>query len=238
MNKTDKSSVVESGKHSSAPSAVPMRQAAYERIEALLNSGALRPGQMVTQRELVEMTGSTLGSVREAVPRFEAEGLLQTVPKRGLMVPSLDVLFVREAYQMRQMIEVSAVDDMVRSMNRKTVEEMIDWHKQVLSKIEAGEAQAQEVAQAIQQYDWAMHEAFVASMHNSLIANVYRVTAIKIRMAVQSRIQITSFNALRVIREHLAILDALASGDAGATRKALTHHLNNSLTLALGGRVD
>ena len=39
----------------------------------------------------MEMTGSTLGSIREAIPRLEADGLLQTLPKRGLMVPSLDV---------------------------------------------------------------------------------------------------------------------------------------------------
>src|SRR5690606_7387229 len=70
---------------------VPLRQAAYDSIEALLNRGALRPGEMVSQRELVEKTGCTLGAVREAVPRLEAEGLLVTVPQRGLMVPSLDV---------------------------------------------------------------------------------------------------------------------------------------------------
>ena len=55
-----------------------LRQIAYDRIEELLNWGQVRPGQIISQRELMEMAGVTLGSVREAVPRFEAEGLLFT----------------------------------------------------------------------------------------------------------------------------------------------------------------
>ena len=58
-------------------------------------TGRLKPGQLISQRELVETTGLTLSAVREAIPRLEAEGLLQTLPQRGLMVPSLDVTFVR-----------------------------------------------------------------------------------------------------------------------------------------------
>ena len=45
-----------------------LKRAAYERIVEFLDQGALAPGQMVSQRELVEMTGSTLGSIREAIP--------------------------------------------------------------------------------------------------------------------------------------------------------------------------
>ncbi|MDO9306854.1 MAG: GntR family transcriptional regulator, partial [Mesorhizobium sp.] len=48
---------------------IPLRQAAYESIENLLKNGELRPGQIVSQRELVKRTGLTLGAVREAVPR-------------------------------------------------------------------------------------------------------------------------------------------------------------------------
>ena len=215
---------------------VPLRQAAYERIEALLNSGALRPGQLITQRELVELTGLTLGSVREAVPRLEAEGLLQTLPKRGLMVPSLDVSFVRDAYQMRRVIELAAIPDMIEGLDKQTVEEWINWQHSALERI--GNEGIDNLVQEIQRLDWTMHEAFVGAMRNALISNVYRVTAIKIRMAVQSRIKVTSFNVHRVINEHLRILEALYDGDAALTREALALHLDNSLKLALGVTID
>ena len=49
------------------------------------------PGQFISQRELVELTGLPLGAIRELVPRLEAEGLIKTVPQRGMLVAHVDV---------------------------------------------------------------------------------------------------------------------------------------------------
>lgn len=214
--------------------AAPLRQAAYEHIEDLLNSGALRPGQMITQRELVRRTGATLGAVREAIPRLEAEGLIVTVPQRGLMVPPLDIAFVREAYQMRRLIELGAVSEFLSRRDCGQLTDWIAWHEAMRERLTAG-ASDQDLADEIQRRDWQMHAWFVAAMQNGLVDNVYRVTAIKTRMVVQSRIQVTNDNAVRVIGEHLDILYPMREGDLQATRAALSRHLDNSLKLALGG---
>lgn len=215
-----------------------LRQIAYERIEDLLNWGSLRPGQIISQRELMEMTGVTLGSVREAIPRFEAEGLLYTVPQRGLMVPSLDVVFVREAYQMRSLIELGAVPDLCDRLEKSTVQGWIDWHLAARDRLGTDEAtELTDFLRDFQLFDWDMHSQMVNALENSLIANVYRVTAIKIRMAAQSRVRVTRQNATRVIKEHLDFLTPLLHGECDATTQALSRHLAQSLTLALGGSV-
>lgn len=215
---------------------LPLRQTAYERIVDRLNAGALRPGQIVSQRELVADTGTTLASVREAVSRLEAEGLLHTLPKRGLMVPSLDVDFVRNAYGMRRVIEMAAIPDMVARIDAATVAGWIAWHRDALARIDAGPDEA--LAWDVQRLDWAMHEAFVAAMGNALVANVYRVTAIKIRMSVQNRLQVTPLNARRVLAEHLDILGALSEGDVERLGASLGRHIDISLRLALGGAAE
>lgn len=215
-----------------------LRQIAYERIEDLLNWGRLRPGQIISQRELVEMTGVTLGSVREAIPRFEAEGLLQTVPQRGLMVPSLDVVFVREAYQMRRLIELGAVPDLCDRLEKSTVQGWIDWHLAARRRLgEEGSADLTGFLRDFQLFDWEMHSRMVDAMENKLMSNVYRVTAIKIRLAAQSRVRVTRQNATRVIKEHLDFLTPLLQGQSDVTAKALSRHIDQSLTLALGGTV-
>ncbi|MCK5933675.1 MAG: GntR family transcriptional regulator [Fulvimarina manganoxydans] len=215
-----------------------LRRYAYGKIEDLLNSGQLRPGQLVSQRELVEATGATLGSVREAIPRFEAEGLLVTVPKKGLMVPSLDVAFVREAYQLRRMIELSALRQAARRIPREQIEEWRVWHEaKEIAVQESTGGIARSLIDQVQRYDWAMHAEIVAALGNRLVDNVYRVTAIKIRMAVQSRLQVTGDNAARILKEHRAILDPLAQGDVEVATRALERHIDNSMTIALGGTV-
>ncbi|WP_455274471.1 GntR family transcriptional regulator [Rhizobium herbae] len=218
---------------------IPLRQAAYERIEDLFKAGLLRPGEIVTQRALVAMTGATLGAIREAVPRLEAEGLLVTVPQRGLMVPSLDVGFVRDAYQLRRLIELAAVPTVIDRLPQSQVRELVDWHCDMRARlVEADRAEGARIADEVQARDWGMHESFVATMGNRLMINVFRVTAIKIRMAVQSRIQVTPYNALRVIEEHLAILEPVVARNTAATSIALARHIDNSLQLALGEVID
>jgi DNA-binding GntR family transcriptional regulator len=216
-----------------------LRQVAYSRIEELLNWGRLRPGQVISQRELVETTGMTLSSIREAIPRLEAEGLLQTLPQRGLMVPSLDVTFIREAYQMRRVIELSAIPDLVQRLDRAVIKEWLSWHDQARERLTRDESvDLQSFLRELQIYDWQMHAAMVGAMENSLIANVYRVTAIKIRMTAQARVRVTRDNATRVIAEHIAFLTPLFEGSADAAAKALSRHIDQSLTIALGGTVE
>lgn len=214
-----------------------LREAAYRRIENLLNSGALRPGQIISQRELVALTDTTLGSVREAVPRFEAEGLLKTLPQRGLMVPSLDAAFVGDAYQMRRLIELAAFGALVDAKGKALVTGWIGWHEAALAQMaHLSPADQPDFLDRLQRFDWQMHTTAVQHMGNRLIANVYRVTAIKIRMAVQQRIRVTFGNAQRVIAEHLAILHPLERGDLARAQEAMGFHLDNSLAIALGGQ--
>lgn len=214
-----------------------LKQQAYEQIEDLLNLGVLRPGEIISQRELVEHTGSSLGSIREAVMRLEAEGLLIPIPKRGLMVPSLDKDFVHDAYQLRRIIECAAVPDMVAKLKDETIARFLAEQNAFAEEVPADGIASDDLLDRVQHADWDMHSTFVAAMGNRLIENTYRITAIKIRMAVQYRIKVTGENVLRVIGEHKAILLPLAARNAEATTAALARHINVSMTLALHGTV-
>ncbi len=48
---------------------VSLRQVAYDRIEELLNWGMVRPGQIISQRELVEMAGVTVRARSDSAVR-------------------------------------------------------------------------------------------------------------------------------------------------------------------------
>ena len=68
----------------------------------------MRPGQFITQRELVQLLDMPLGAVRELVPRLEAEGLLRTVPQRGLQIAQVDLKLIHNAFALRRMLECEA----------------------------------------------------------------------------------------------------------------------------------
>ena len=57
----------------------------------------------------MEITGLPLGAIRELIPRLEAEGLVRTVPQRGMQVAHVDLNLIKDAFQFRLFIECQAV---------------------------------------------------------------------------------------------------------------------------------
>ena len=86
-----------------------LRDRAYESFTARILRREIRPGQFVSQRELAEMTGFPLGAIRELVPRLETEGLIVTIPQRGMQVAHVDLGLIRNAFQFRLFLEREAV---------------------------------------------------------------------------------------------------------------------------------
>ena len=85
-----------------------LRDRAYSSFTERLLSREIKAGQFVSQRELVEITGMPLGAIRELIPRLEAEGLITTVPQRGLQIAHVDLSLIRNAFQFRLFIEREA----------------------------------------------------------------------------------------------------------------------------------
>ncbi|WP_159591198.1 GntR family transcriptional regulator [Chelativorans xinjiangense] len=213
-----------------------LRAEAYGRIVDLLNTQEVHPGQVVTQRELVERTNTSLAAVREAIPRLEAEGLIVTLRQRGLMFPNVDVAFIRNAYQLRVILELEAIANVPRNIQPSTIEDWEREHRDILRRLQ--EDATEELARKAQALDWGMHEQLIRSLGNDLIAEVYRVNAIKVRMAAQKRLLVTPLNAIRVMNEHLAILEALRRQKGEGAAAAMRKHIGNSMQLALGGEID
>ena len=86
-----------------------LRERAYDAFTEQLLRADIRPGQFVSQRELVALTGQPLGAIRELIPRLEAEGLIVTVPQRGLQILPVDINLIRNAFQFRLILEREAV---------------------------------------------------------------------------------------------------------------------------------
>ena len=86
-----------------------LRERAYDAFTQHLLRAEIKPGQFVSQRELVALTGQPLGAIRELIPRLEAEGLIVTVPQRGLQILPVDIELIRNAFQFRLILEREAV---------------------------------------------------------------------------------------------------------------------------------
>lgn len=207
--------------------AISGRAEAYERFCEQLRLAQVRPGQFISQRELVTLLDMPLGSVRELIPRLEAAGLLATVPKRGLQIAPVDLKLIRNAFQVRAMIEREAIFHFTQVVTPEELDALEADHLRMLARAQASQPDAALDADA-QQLDWGFHDRMVDAMGNEILSEVYRVNSLHVRLIALDASQIAAQRVLPAMQEHLTFIAALRRRDAPAAVVALMHHIGSS----------
>jgi DNA-binding GntR family transcriptional regulator len=222
---------------SASPGAVKLRDRAYESFRQHLLAMNIRAGQFISQRELVALTGLSLAAIREMIPRLEADGLIVTVPKRGLQVAAIDLKLVRNAFELRRILECEAVAVFTRHASDAEIAALVAAHEAVLARAEAGDRSKRLLDQA-QTTDWAMHDALIDALGNELVRNIYRVNSIKVRLARLEQSLLSEAVLMSALREHARVLAAIAARDVPGAVAALRAHIESAHLRALGISAD
>lgn len=208
-----------------------LREKAYESFTRHLLARDVRPGQFISQRRLVELTGLPLGAIRELIPRLEAEGLIKTVPQRGLQIAHIDLQLIREAFQLRTFLEKEAVALFTYSVSDEEIERLLKQHRDIADAISSGNA-SHDLEVHAQAVDWGMHDAFIDALSNTIVSNAYRVNSIKMRLIGEDRFRING-HVGPVMGEHLQVLEAIRRRSAEEAVASLVAHINHARDRAL-----
>lgn len=209
-----------------------LRDHAYSSFTAKLLARDIQPGQFISQRELVAMTGMPLGAIREMIPRLEADGLIRTSPKRGLQVLSIDLDLIRNAFQLRRMIEGEAFTLFCDTATDEDLARIESEHAAIRAEAEAGVTP--QLLERAQRMDWAFHDHVVDHMRNRIVSDIHRVNAIKIRLIRNADTRMLPELVVSVMEEHMVIVAALVSRDRSATLAAIEAHIESAKRRALG----
>jgi DNA-binding GntR family transcriptional regulator len=200
-----------------------LRERAYAGYKKSLLAREIRPGQFITQRELVGITGLPLGAIRELVPRLEAEGLIRTAPHRGMQVPQVDLTLVRNAFQFRLFLEEPAARLFARTASADVIAELRESHERIIARHNAGdEENLMEEAEAA---DLRLHETIIDHLDNEIVSNAYRVNWIKIKLIrlAETRLYVPMIPS--VFGEHMKIIEAIERRDEDEAARAMAGHI-------------
>jgi len=209
-----------------------LRWQAYDRFQQQLLAARIRPGQFVSQRELAALTGLPLGAIREVIPRLEAEGLLRTVPQRGLQIANVDVRLVRNAFQLRAILEKEAAAQFAATATDAQLDVLEAAHRDVLVRAARGVTPA--LLDAAQAVDWGLHDTMVDALGNEMVSAIYRVNSLRIRLIRLDRVTLTAESLQPAMDEHLALIAALRTRDPQRAVAAIDAHLTHARNRALG----
>ena len=196
-----------------------------------IQRGALVPDRPIRQEEVAARFGVSRIPVREALGRLEAEGLVVVRPNRGALVAALGPEELREAYELRALIEG---DLLARAVPRLTAAHLAraEALHAALGVAEDPDAQGdlnREFHQAL--LDAADDRPRQRGLAEQLRGVVERYEALQRALLRET----AAFQ-----EDHRRILDACRQGDPAGARDALEEHLRHAAALAIrsstGGR--
>lgn len=210
-----------------------LRAKAYESFRQQILQANIRPGQFISQRELVQLLDMPLGAVRELIPRLEAEGLLKTVPQRGLQIAHVDLALINNAFQLRLVLEREAAVRFCASVSDADLAAIEDAHRRIIERATKGPIDEALLTDA-QTVDWGLHDLMIDALNNALISEMYRVNSLRVRLIRLERAMLSEDALLPAMEEHLWFIEALKRRDASQVAARLTHHIESAHRRVLG----
>jgi DNA-binding GntR family transcriptional regulator len=210
------------------PETVSQRVRAYQGFTQQILSGAILPGQFISQRELMTLLDMPLGAVREMIPRLEAGGLIKTVPQRGLQIAHVDLKLIRNAFQVRSMIEREAVLAFVQSASDAELAAIEAAHQQILARANKASTTDGQLLDDAQALDWGLHDRMVDALGNEIVSDLYRVNSLRVRLIKLEQSVITPARLIPAMQEHLSFIAALRERNAPQAAALLDAHINSA----------
>ena len=85
--------------------AVYLKDKAFRDLELMIVNGTLKPGQWVSESDLMQISGHTRAPVRSAIQRLADEALLSIVPRRGAQICPIEYTEQFRALELRRVVE-------------------------------------------------------------------------------------------------------------------------------------
>ncbi|QDJ08468.1 Transcriptional regulator, GntR family [Roseomonas mucosa] len=202
-----------------------LAERAYVRLRDAIVEGSLAAGSKLSERRLAAALGISAQPVREALRRLEGEGLVETRPKSGTFVSALDSDRLAEMGRIRAALEGAAASLAARRVGPADLRVL----EQRLGAIRAATDQGDRAALA------GANDAFHTALHR-ITGNAFLIRSLQALRAyfhVGSRRVLAGEAEIRLaLEEHLAILDAIAAGEAEQAERLMRAHALRSLAVA------
>ena len=202
---------------------VPTSTLIADQLREAIMAGDFAQGDQVGEAHLAEQLGVSRGPLREAMQRLVQEGLLESVPHRGLFVVTLSEDDIRDIYVARLAIETAAALEIMKHPDLETSTRRLDRSVQRLSH-----AAQRGPTRALSEADAAFHELLVEESGSTRLQRMASTLLVETRMCMAALAD-TYVAPDDLAQEHAVIVDAIRAGDRGATIEVMRAHMHDAV---------
>lgn len=180
----------------------PAEQMAADALKEAILTGAVKPGERLTEVDLSEQFGVSRGTVRIALHQLNSDGLVVLKPYTGWSVTSFEPHDLWEIYTLRGSLE---------SMAARLATERLDAEgaarlEKVAEDLFAAAKSSADMSD-VKRKDFAFHRCIIELSRNSRIEHHYRLAEQQIRMFISSTYR-ADYGSI-IIEHHKPIADAI-----------------------------
>jgi DNA-binding GntR family transcriptional regulator len=202
---------------------VPTASRIADQLREAVMSGALPQGAQVGEVNLAAQFGVSRGPVREAMQRLVQEGLLRSIPHRGIFVAALTDDDVRDIYDARQAIESAAIRAIMRRGDTEKVARRLDA---AVARMAAAGTRGESAA--LSRGDLAFHELLVAQSGSVRLRRMASTLLVETRMCMAALTE-TYVAPAHLVEEHAEIVRAIRCGDEARALAVLDDHMRDAV---------
>lgn len=203
-----------------------LRWQVEQSLRDAITSGRFMPGERLIERELCALLGVSRPSLREALRKLEAEGLIRITPYKGPMIPTISADEARQIYSMRALLEGFAAFEFARLITpakehrlRAAVTALHDAAK-VGSKNLVLESKTQ------------FYRVLLDGCENKLAADMLLTLLFRINLLRGTSLS-QSDRLIRTLAEVDEICERIYKGDAEGAQAAARLHVRNAEATAM-----
>lgn len=201
----------------------PLREQVLNVLRQAILTFQLQPGQRLIERELIESTGVSRTTIREALRELAAEGLVTTLPQKGAIVASPTVEEAEELYEIRSALESLMTARFVEEASDEQVADLRKALEEVAAVVESGGD-----ALANLQAKDAFYDVLGEGAGNQALRATLTQIQAKVSLLRATSLSSSPDRPRQALEELQAIMDAIEARDSSAAGKASRAHLQNA----------
>ena len=191
---------------------------ALNRLRELIVTGALRPGQRISERSILEEEKEISRTpLREALKILGSEGLVELTPNRGAFVTKLSMAHIDSAMEVLIGLESIAAPASCARITQTELDEIKRLHAEMTDSFR------NENLMSYFRINQQIHQLIVDGAHNPALSRIYKTESLHIkRYRYAGNIEHSRWS--KAVAEHEQIMEALLRRDGTLLRELLRAH--------------
>lgn len=190
----------------------------FKQLSDQILNGKYKPGDSLVETKLAKELGVSRTPVREALRQLEQEGLVASIPNKGVFVRGISAQDIEDIYAVRALIEGLAA----RWAAEKITEEELKSLKEILDLMEfyTQKGDMDRVSELDTQFHALIYSASKSKTLCLVLGNLHHF----VQKARIGSVKVPG-RANKTLSEHRAIVQAFESREPNAAEAALTEHV-------------